>query len=568
MLQTRILFISTLLFFISSFLKVQGQGPDCVWAVSFGDTAFDIVNSTMIDNDGNLYVSGEFEGTIDFDPGPGSYYLSSHGASDMFISKLDSGGNFIWVREVGGVYNDFGFDIAIDSASNIYTISASIDTVDVDPGPGVLNYNSQSSYMVISKLDSGGNFLWAKQFLGIAGYDGIALDSNRNIYATGVFVGTTDFDPDAGVFNITTQGSQVKTFILKLDPEGNFLWAKAIQDTSFNSSLSMAVDLSGNVYTTGFFSGTADFDPDSLATHYISTTAFEDLFLLKLNTNGEFVWVKVAHGTFYTQPWSIQADRYGYIYIGGEFRGIVDFDSTGGISPITATANPDIFIAKSDTSGNWIWVKQIGSAGMDVCYDIALDENGNIYTAGYFESTVDFDPGAGAFSLTSMGDRDIYVSKLDNSGNFIWARKFGGTGYDDAQSLSVNSTGEVYVTGEFLSPSVIFDSYQLNMPGASDIFIAKLDTMLITGSVEIENLSNNVILYPNPATNRFWILRGNNNHEMEITISDINGEEIYSGHSKNNDRLVIDIDSFSNGIYTVLIKVSNSSIVKKLVVLK
>ena len=216
----------------------------------------------------------------------------------------------------------------------------------------------------------------------------------------------------------------------------------------------------------------------------------------------------------------------------------------------------------------WIWVKQIGSAGMDVCYDIALDENGNIYTAGYFESTVDFDPGAGAFSLTSMGDRDIYVSKLDNSGNFIWARKFGGTGYDGAQSLSVNSTGEVYVTGEFLSPSVIFDSYQLNMPGASDIFIAKLDTMLITGSVEIENLSNNVILYPNPATNRFWILRSNNNHEMEITISDINGEEIYSGHSKNNDRLVIDIDSFSNGIYTVLIKVSNSSIVKKLVVLK
>ena len=135
-----------------------------------------------------------------------------------------------------------------------------------------------------------------------------------------------------------------------------------------------------------------------------------------------------------------------------------------------------------------------------------MDANGDILITGYFSGTTDFDPNAGVSNLTSAG--------------------------------------------------------------VTDIFIAKLDTMLITGSVEIENLSNNVILYPNPATNRFWILRGNNNHEMEITISDINGEEIYSGHSKNNDRLVIDIDSFSNGIYTVLIKVSNSSIVKKLVVLK
>ena len=156
-----------------------------------------------MDAAGNVYTTGYFRGTVDFDPGPGTVELTSAGTSsrDIFISKLDSGGNLVWAKAIGGVSNDFGWGIVADSSGNVYTTGDFVGTVDFDPGTGPSEIfelaSVGSSDIFISKLDSNGNFVGAWAMGGTAddyGY-GIFVDTIGNIYATGYFKNTVDFDP-------------------------------------------------------------------------------------------------------------------------------------------------------------------------------------------------------------------------------------------------------------------------------------------------------------------------------------------------------------------------------------
>lgn len=129
-------------------------------AKSIGGGGDDSSKGISVDDSGNIYTIGNFYGTVDFDPGSGSFYLTSHGGSDIFISKLDSNGNFVWAKSMGGVSNDSGLGISIDNSGNIYTIGSFTGTVDFDPDLG--GFNLTGGGVFFGKLDSYGNFLWAK----------------------------------------------------------------------------------------------------------------------------------------------------------------------------------------------------------------------------------------------------------------------------------------------------------------------------------------------------------------------------------------------------------------------
>ena len=124
----------------------------------------------------------------------------------------------------------------------------------------------------------------------------------------------------------------------------------------------------------------------------------------------------------------------GAIYTTGFFSATVDFDPGAGVFNLTSAGSGDIFISKLDASGNFVWAKQMGGIAYDKCYSIAIDTAGSgaLYTTGVFEGTADFDPGAGTLNLTPAGQYDIFISKLDSSGNFVWAKRIGGTGRDVA----------------------------------------------------------------------------------------------------------------------------------------
>lgn len=472
-----------LIAFLLQVISIKAQQTLFQWAKRTGGSGSDNGNSVTVDFLGNVYTTGHFQGTVDFNPGTGVFLLTSAGAEDIFVRKLDASGNFIWAGSMGGVGSDDASSIKVDNSGNVYTTGSFEASADFDPGTGVFNLTSLGGPkdIFVSKLDASGNFVWAKQMGGVGSINigsSIALDVSGNVLTTGRFGGTGDFDPGPGTYNLSAISS-FDMFISKLDGSGNFIWAKQISgDLGFQIGNCITTDNLGNVYTTGMFEGTTDFDPGS-GIYNLTTAGGLDIFISKLDASGNFVWAKQMVGDIGNDDWgnSIILDSSGNIYTTGFFVGTDDFDPGPGIFDLTSIGSNDIFINKLDASGNFIWAKQMGGTGIDISNSIALDVFGNIYTTGIFENTVDFDPGTGTYNLSSFGLYDIFISKLDPSGNFIWAKQIGGTGFDIGASLSLDVSGNIYTIGQFMG-TVDFDpdagTFILTSAGSSDIFIHKM----------------------------------------------------------------------------------------------
>ncbi|RUA08678.1 MAG: hypothetical protein DSY82_06760, partial [Flavobacteriia bacterium] len=454
-----------ILFYIAlSFINNSLIGQTFEWAKSFGGDFRNIGYSIDTDNKGNVYTTGFFEGTADFDPGPGVYNLSSNGNNDIFILKLDKGGNFVWAKSFGGLSSnvpnpiaDTGYGIVTDKDGNVYVCGAFEKTVDFNPGLGIYNISSSGAEDIfILKLDTDGNFIWVKNIGG--NWQDVARSiaiKNGNLYITGDFSGTVDFDPGPGVYNL---GAAIGgTFILKLDIDGNFIWAKSLEGRIDGKSI--AIDNNGNVLTTGNFSRTIDFDPGSgiynLSSVINGGFSTWDIFISKLDSNGNFIWAKSFEGTgFSDEGASITTDKSGNIYTTGSFGGLNDFNPGSGVYNLSSTGYKDIFISKLDKDGNFVWARKMGGQNADLGFSIGVDKYENVYSTGHFSNDADFDPGPGIYNMSgplwSSGSA-LFISKLNANGNFMWAHSIGDQLGSSTQGFSIyiDLYQNIYLTGYF-----------------------------------------------------------------------------------------------------------------------
>ncbi len=312
----------------------------------------------------------------------------------------------------------------------------------------------------------------------------VAIDGSGNVYTTGHFGGTADFNPDpAATFNMTS-GGQADAFVSKLDAAGNFVWAKQFKGDLSSGGNSIAVDGSGNVYTTGIFFNTVDFNPDPAATHILTALGENDIFISKLNAAGNFVWaIRLGSSAVMfenEEGFGITTDAAGNVYTTGTFIGTVDFNPDPAVTNDLTASGVDIFVLKLNSAGTYIWAKRLGGAGREESHSIAVDAGGNVYTTGYFQGTADFNPDpAVSNNLTSAGSNDVFVSKLDSSGNFVWAKGMGGSANDEGNSVVVGASGNILTTGIFegladFNPDPAVTN-NLTSAGGRDIFISKLD---------------------------------------------------------------------------------------------
>ncbi len=569
------------LFFICNEIS-NAQTPNWLWANAIGGTGNDKASSVVFDpvGNGDFYATGYFTGPVDFDPGPGTFNLGS-GGWDLFISKFDTNGNLLWAKKIGGGGQDWGSFITIDPSGNgdIYFTGAFEGSIDFKPGAGTVNLTSNGNRDIfISKFDPSGNFIWGHSMGGSNNDVGqaIAIDpsGNGDIYFTGEYRDTVDFDPDTSqIFNLASIAKE-DIFISKFDSSGNFKWAKAIGGTGIDYSNAIAFDPSGDgsLYITGNFEKTIDFDP-GLGTFNVTSLGTDDIYITKLDKLGSYVWTKVFGGTGYDWGLSIAVAPTGSgdIYLTGGFENTVDFNPGAGTLKLTSNGSRDIFISKLDSSGNLIWVKTMGGTGEDYGYYTAIDPNGSgsVYTIGYFEGTVDFDPGPGVYNLTSAGLIDIFISKLDNSGNFEWVKSMGGTGGDYGETLALDAFGHALVAGYFFSTTALFDSIALvngNFTGVSwDMFFAKLDISHTTSVSDI--LSQNITIYPNPATEALTIEMSDGKFfRLEIKLFNILGEVVFSSPIENiSHQKTIDISDLAAGIYFVQVNIDGNKVMKKVV---
>jgi len=475
--------LAALLMQVSPHLSAQGVSFE--WAKSIGSIYSDFGTAVTVDASGNVYTTGSFQGTVDFDPGAGISNLTAVGGEDIFISKVDAAGNFIWAKQIGGNGTDQGNAIALDHAGNVYITGQFEDTVDFDPGTGVTNMISAGfTDIFITKLDTAGNLVWAKQMggPGTDGANGISIDASGNVYTTGVFSIIADFDPGVNVFDLTALGGS-DIFVSKLDSSGNFVWAKQMGGPSTDQANGIAVDAAGNVYTVGAFTDSADFDPGSNTYEFYTTPYYlPDIFVSKLDASGNFVWAKQLGGLQSDNGSSIAVDTMGNVYTTGYFYSKADFNPGTDTFYLTSAGANDIFVSKLDNSGNFVWAKQMGGTLGDQGSSISLDLAGNVFLTGYFTGTATFGSGT---SLTSAGQADVFVTKLNGGGNFIWTKQLGGDGYDQGYSVHVDASGSVYTIGNY-EDTADFDpstaTYNLMSIGAQDIFTQKMYCVDTTSS--------------------------------------------------------------------------------------
>ncbi|MEP3118143.1 MAG: SBBP repeat-containing protein, partial [Alphaproteobacteria bacterium] len=448
--------------------------------IVIGGTSTDRGVSVSVDSSGNSYVTGTFRDTVDFDPGAGTTNLTGAGNDDTFIAKYNSDGTLAWAKSAGGTGSDYGRSIAVDSSGNSYLTGNFSGTADFDPGAGTTNLTSAGSDdAFIAKYNSDGTLAWAKNVGGTdfdIGYS-IEVDSSGNSYVTGTFQGTADFDPGAGTTNLTSAGDS-DVFIAKYDSDGALVWAKSVGETNTDRGNSISVDSSGNSYVTGEFRNTVDFDPGAGTTN-LTSAGNRDVLIAKYDSDGALVWAKNVGGTSSDTSYSIEVDSSGNSYVTGNFSGTADFDPGAGTANLTSAGSSDVFIAKYDSDGALAWAKNVSGTSGDEGYSISVDSSGNSYVTGFFQGTADFDPGAGTTDLTSAGGSDVFIAKYNSDGALVWAKNVGGTSYDQGQSISVDSSGNSYVTGYFQG-TADFDpgagTANLTSAGGSDGFIAKYDS--------------------------------------------------------------------------------------------
>lgn len=490
---------------------------DFVWTKMLDGDNEVFISNLQTDANGNYYMNGFFKGTCDFNPDPlVANNLTSSGDKDVFLCKWNSTGVFQWVRQFGNAGSNISYDMATDAAGSCYMAVMYVDSIDADPGVAQSYYLSnglQDALMV--KVSTSGTLLNAYS-IGGAFVDVIrdfkVLPGNE-LLVTGSVLGTVDLDPGVGTFPVTVLPGTQAGFILKLNAQGAFTWAKVLQPQnggSLSRVESIDTDQNGNIYLSGVNQGAVDFNPDNQAVHLISSVnGTMDAYMMKLNSAGQFLWAHSFGANFSDYLNSVTVMNDGRCFIFGEYSGQIDLDPDS-VNTILITSpgsfgNYQNFILGLDANGNYSWGSGVGGYGANLIGNtLVTDGNNNLFSCGYYGGSTDFDPNAGVFNLSSP-------------------------------------------------------------PLTGGGFILKLSTA-VTGVSE--STASDFNFFPNPATDQVIIQSSSGDRMDNIAVFALSGKCISSIAANQHTAFRLDVSSLSAGMYLLQITSSAGITAKKLQVVK
>ena len=473
---------------------------------TIGGPGLDYGKAVTVDDKGNTYLAPYFQNTVDYDPGSVVSNLTASSFVDIAFAKYDAGGNLVWVRHFRNTnatpaQADIPHGIVLDAATNIYLTGYFSGTLDFDPGPAQALRTSFGAYDTwIASYDPDGNFRWAQTFgntnAGNASeernYD-IAVEASGYSYSAGYFEGALN------VASLVSAGGQ-DGVVAKYDPSGNLVWAFSLGATTNDQAQAVALDGLGHLYIIGSFRGTVDFDPTPGVSNLTSVGAGTDIFVTRYTTNALLDWAFRIGGNGFEQgaPGGLSVDGDGNIFFTGRFQQTVDFDPGPGVSNLVSVGSDDFFIASYTASGSLRWNLGVGGNGLDGGHRVRLDPQTNVYACGWFTGNADFNPGPDVYLLSATstnGGSDAFVAKYDPTGQFLWASALhpglGNTNFGIAAGMWVDNRGRAYVTGQFFSDSSLVaggQTFVLTNAGVSDCFLVRLDSSGALAGAEIDEL--------------------------------------------------------------------------------
>jgi len=572
MKKTIVLIVIIILFKVNSFSQIFQ------WANSTIGSSIETYNTLTTDELGNVYSAGSYDGTLVFDASAAQIEITSHNDSrDIFIQKTDDLGNLIWVKSIGGNYLEKVSALSIDSNGDVLIAGNFTNTIDFDTSEAdSLLTSGPSGAAFILKLSSDGDFVWVRKLE--IGYTNsinhISIDQNSNLLLSGNFFGTTDFDPDPTTSYVLQSAtwppipsSSLCGFVLNLSSSGNFISAfhnKNIMTDSGNYIVSTTVNDTGMVYVAGTFKGMINLGSTGSQT----STDWENRFMSFIECitpSGELhCFKKIESDVGVVKLKDFQQDPDGNFYTLGQFSGTVDFDPYFGNTHELTADSLDYFICKYDEQLNFMWVKTfvLHSSAL-----LAVNTQGHVFLSGNFESTVDFNPSIAVHHLTPVGETDIYILKLNNTGEFNWAIQLGAE--HDERTNTIHSNGSDLYLGGYFEGVVDFN------PGEAidELTSSESNTDLFVLKINSENLSINDVqtqelnISPNPTSGLVDIKLPKTIIFAELRLIDYSGKQVYN-LTLNSPFNTLDLTAISSGIYLVTLVLETGEIQNSKLVLQ
>lgn len=455
----------------------QLSAQELTWARQFASPDQMFTQALALDPAGNAYTTGLFHGTIDFDPGPNAFNLTSAGVADVFVCKLSANGDFLWAVRFGGTEDEQGRSITVDAAGSAYITGEFHDVVDFDPGPGAFPLSANTAGGVpsagfVCKLMADGSFAWACK-LGSSvsspgggnaiGYD-VALDpAGTTLAVSGTFTDTLITSPGNPVMLICASPVYNGFAITFNATTGDAITGGSLEGFSNSGCTAVAMDGAGGLYLGGTFSSITDFDP-GISVHEVNSLMGMDGFILKW-TGNTLDWVRTLHGTFGDAAVNdLCLDTGGNVLCTGQFNDVFDFSGVA----LTAVGI-DAYVVKFDSGGGLQWVAQMGSPQGVEGKGIDTDAAGNVYSTGYYGVSADMDPGPNTFLLSVGTNAAVpYVQKLDQNGQLDWAVDLEGPTGAVGRGIAMHSSGAIYSVGDFRG-TIDFDPQAGSFPLTAEL---------------------------------------------------------------------------------------------------
>jgi hypothetical protein len=472
-----------------------------IWARQYANNSAEEVLNAAISGLQNLAMVGYFRDGMDANPSPAytNYLVGPGFNSQPQICRLGltpTGSYHTSFEQIGAAGNNLvdggkGYGLAIDPYKGLYTTGFYRGTVDFADGPNVLllstpmpNYHEN---MYLYRQDSLGN-RWAMR-LGSNSYKSegrsVASDHLGNCYLTGVFSGSINFNPYAFPSYFLSGPEDVP--IAKYDTAANFLWARKVGGTGYDVGNDIKLDHDENVYITGSFENTVDFDPTAGVYNLQTSGPFQsDAFILKLDSSGNFLWARKIGGNQDDEGKKIVFDSYNNVYVLGLFRDTVNFDTDSGQHYYLGAPNVNntrVFISKYSPAGAFQWTKAIEGSSSVIPGSIAIGKNNEIYINGGFLDTIDIDPGASSYYLSSNGSYDIFTLKLSDCGQHYSTQTFTACDSIIIDTNTYYSSGyytHLYNTTQGCDSNVVYHVI-INQPTANSILMTACDSITMNG---------------------------------------------------------------------------------------
>lgn len=461
-----------------------------IWSTRFGNASDQQTAAIAVDGSGDIFVTGRFQGIIDFGGGP----LASAGGWDIYLAKFNSAGAHLWSMRFGDGQNQYSYAIALNGLGQPVIVGSFQGSVNFGTGP----MTSAGGYDVfVAKFHQTGTCLWSRRYGDSQEQfaTGVGTDSGGMVTATGYYYGSVDFGggplPSAGGADI---------FLFRLDSSSGFhQWSQRFGDNQDQVAIDLATVESARVAITGYANGTVDFGGGPL-----TSTGGSDMFVAAFQPSGSHLWSRI-HGGAETDAGSalaISPVDFSLI-VTGAFRGSVSF----GGAPLVSAGGADIFLAKYSAAGAHLWSARHGGNQADTARDLALRGRGDIALTGYFEGTADF----GGGGMTSAGQTDLFIAVYDPDGQHLGSRYAGDAARQEGEGVAYTQAREIICTGQF-EGAIDLGGGLLTSAGSFDPYLAKLGPQASQATSSDRSTSIGLRISPNPASGKtkidFTLARG------------------------------------------------------------